>query len=119
MVVSCVTNRQNDFYSTTISTEFSSYELSFIAAYGEPTIQVGGTITYNSSFTYVKNAALILIRSQFPINFGLSHLTDTDAIAKVDAWTALMLTNLQAALDALLALTVPMYPSTVVHTLHH
>lgn len=117
MVVRIIKNLVFNKYSANIATEFDSHELVYMAAYGEPAVQVGGDISYDGGGTLHKKPSELFMRSQFPTSFELDITTDDAARSKVDGWAVAVRSNLQAALYALMAKSAPNFPNTTVYQL--
>lgn len=116
MVVRVVTNLVNGVYSAQISTEPDSNELAYFGAYGEPQINVGGTITYSGEATFALQDSMRLLRSQFPNSFSADSNVDVDAAAKVTGWVTTVRGRIQTALNTLAGKQQPTYPQTQVFT---
>ena len=114
MVVRVTKNLVLNKYSASVATEFDSHELNFMAAYGEPLVQVGGAITYNNT-TFNLKSSMLAMRNQFPTSLELDTLADSVARDKVDAWANTVKANLQTALNALMGRSTPNFPNTTVY----
>ena len=90
-------------YTVSIETsDFSEAEVDRMKNYGEPEINVGGTV---GAETYPDD--LKKLKSDSPFTFtadGRDYTLDSDAQAAAEAWQAELVSRIQAAMDALRSL---------------
>lgn len=116
MDITTTKTQVNNVFDAEIVTALSPREISFSDAYGEPTIDSGGTITYQKSgaHTFTVPGGQRGIRTGIPFEYQLSANIDEDAQLKVDAWAATIIQRLTDAKEALMANDPPNTPNVAV-----
>ena len=99
-----------------LATEVNSLEMVFIDAYGEPQVNVGGTIPYTDSHaapqTFVLPDKYCYMRSSFPAEQAFDMNADPEAANKLAGWVAEVITRLTAAKTTLMDPAVHPFPVT-------
>lgn len=113
MVITATTTQVRNVFTAVLETELSSLEQSFTAAYGEPQVDAGGTITYGEA-TFTLPTNLRYLRSGFPTSFSVDGNSDEDAKDKVAGWVTTVSTRLTSAKTTLMDRTAPVSPSITV-----
>jgi hypothetical protein len=96
MIITVVSTLTNGVYKAIVSTEASSIEVALMSAYGEPRIDVTGTIPYtkldttSSTFVIAGGPSMVYIRSGMPISFSMDSNVDPEAHGKVHGWSVEM-----------------------------
>lgn len=97
----------SNVYGATVETTLSPKEIEQAAAYGEPTVDVGGEFTYQTGspatdHTFTVTGQQRGIRTGFPVSQSFPG-GDSDAALKRDAWADEIVARLTAAKVALMA----------------
>jgi hypothetical protein len=86
-------------------------EVKFVETYGEPQIDLGGSIPYGEGQHVVLPNKLKGMRNGIPFEQSFDGKTDADAQAKRDGWVTEMITRLTTAKTTLMANSQPTTPS--------
>jgi len=119
MIATFTTTLINNLWTAIVTTELTSVERALIDAYGEPQVDVAGTINYTDSmhnpqtFVIAGSPKLVYIRSGTPFSFGLSAIVDPAASYKVAGWATTLQARMLAAMTALKANPPVTTPSVV------
>ena len=118
MIINITKTITRNIRKSVISTEMNSREMFFAAAYGEPQIDVGGTIPYVDSHsapqTFVLPNRLVYIRSSFPVDQSFDMNSDPEAANKLTGWNTEITTRLTTAKTTLMANPTPITPDTTI-----
>lgn len=120
MIASITTTLINNVWKASVATEATSVERALMGAYGEPTIDTAGSISYTkpdttpSSFIIAGGPKLAYVRSGMPIAFELDMTVEPEAKEKVAGWANTIKTRLEAAMTTLKS-KPPVSTPSVVH----
>lgn len=118
MVITITKTQVRNVFKAVIGTELSSREQTFISAYGEPQIDVGGSIPYTDSEeqsqTLTLPASLKYMRSDFPVDKSFDGNSDVEAAHKLAGWIAAVQTRLTTAKTTLMEKPAPVSPDVTV-----
>ncbi len=128
MVIKVTKSMARNVFTGVIETEVSSRELIYIDAYGEPQVDIGGTIPLVDPEN--NNAALLdedeqprtisltskqtYIRSGFPVSYSFDGNIDAEASIKLHSWITELTTRLTTAKTTLMAKDFPVTPDITV-----
>jgi len=114
MIINTTKTIVRNVRAATIATEVNSREVSFIDAYGEPQVNVGGTIPYIDSHSAPQTFNLpdqyAYMRSSFPVEQSFDMNADPEAANKLTGWINEIIARLTAAKTALMAHQFPVTP---------
>lgn len=120
MEIQSTKDQQNNVHSASIVTVLTPNETKFVQTYGEPQIDLGGTIPFtdhlSSGSTFTLPNKLAGIRNGIPYVQQFSSSGDLDAKQKRDGWIAEIITRLTAAKSTLMGLPQPTTPNTATAT---
>lgn len=102
----------------TFETELSSREAMFTKAYGDPQVDVGGSIAYTDTAsapqTVVLPSKLIGLRTGFPATQVFDGTTDIEAANKLAGWITVVTARITTAKSTLMAKPTPVTPKVTI-----
>lgn len=107
MIIQTKYDLKNNVHIGTVDTEITSIEQALMDAYGEPQIDITGTIPYTNSlnqavsFTIAGGPQMRFVKSSMQLQFQLSAQTDSEAPGKVAGWLVEMKNRITTAITAL------------------
>lgn len=90
-------------YYVVIETSYTVAELDLMAHYGEPTVNVGGTITNSTSITYEESDQYVAMNTGFPWEHVLDGRDFVDADARSYVWYDVMAARIATEIGTLKA----------------
>jgi hypothetical protein len=115
MVITTTKTIVRNVLTASMATEVSSRELAFMAAYGEPVIDVGGVIEYGTDASISLPSRLVYIRTGFPVEQAFDSNTDPEATAKLSGWISTIVERLTLAKTTLMSKPTPNTPMVIVN----
>jgi hypothetical protein len=122
MIITATNDQKNNVFIATVTTATDALDMAFIDAYGEPSVDQAGTISYFDSshtpqtFVIAGGPDLALVRSGMPISFSLAFNIDSQAMYKAIGWGTTMVTRIQAAMATLKANPQPNVPNSTIYS---
>jgi hypothetical protein len=120
MIITVTQDQKNNVFIATITTTTDALDMAYIDAYGEPTVDQAGTITYydnshvEQTFVISGGPLLAYVRSGMPITFSMSFTIDALAMNKVIGWGNTMVARIQAAMTTLKDQAQPNVPNSTI-----
>lgn len=115
MVITTTKTIVRNVLTASMTTEVSSRELAFMAAYGEPVIDIGGLIEYGTDASISLPSRLVYIRTGFPVEQSFDSNTDPEASSKLSGWISTLVERLTLAKTTLMAKPAPNTPQVIIH----
>ena len=120
MDITTTTTRENNVVKCEFMTYLTINEKAWAKAYGEPTFEAGGTITYTNSTpasdTFDLPSNVRKINAGMPVSFQLNYNSDDEAVNKVTGWRTTLITRLTDAIETLMENSNPNSPTIVTVT---
>ena len=106
MVITTTTTIVNNIYTASIATDPNTVEVAYMEAYGEPQINIGGSIPYVDGSGHAQTVVLpnetVSIRSNSPFVHSFNTRCDANAKYEVIGWVTQVIALITAAKTALI-----------------